>query len=1102
MSDYPFIAKNGLLARDDSQVSGSLNVSGSITAHSAVLRGNTANVIELDRAGTPKWYIGNTSTGLSIDTGSISNGSAKLFVAFSGSVGIGTTNPTAKLHVSGSGGTAIDIRTTGRMAVGEAGSGGMWVDGTTSRQFFGSNAATRMGVYNLGWRMLFDDSGSIAINTSTFLSQSAVTLIRTSGFGTLPGAAPFYESQSLFIGNVTTAYGMHFGVANTGRGWIQCGRTDSVVYFDLLLQTHGGNVGIGTTNPSLAKLQVGGNISATSLTGSLSGSAAAVSASSTGANTNYHIPLVASTGIQPLVIDNGSNIHYNPSTNILTVPTVVGNLTGTATTASNLINTAFNTTASSPEATKAFFYVNSTGAQGFPTEFGCGLGVFRNPNTSTSANGSFIFNNPTIGQQLQYSTYTSGSGWSAWRTLLHSANLSTYVADKTGSGASGTWGISITGTAPTSSLLETIGSYKWTASMSASALPMGIAISFATASMGWDSFGSIVHMRGYDGSGGGTMQMFIPYGSSPTLGGSSVRFRLADFSANSSNPSWSDWKYFIDSGTISTASVAFASAASSSVSASRATSAASAASSSWATAAINSFTSSLLTSLGTYVWDVATSASLLPFGVACSFVSAVTGSFPNYGTVLHVRGYSGGGGSMQLYAPYGHSSSLGGTALRFRTADYAANYVNPSWSDWKFLIDSSTISTASVAFATSASYAAVAASANTAVSATGATSANTLVTTTSAFNFDYPVAFSNSGGSGAASYYGDSTWFYYNPSTQLLSVRHLEVAGNVTATILTASFAASALTASFITASAIRGTVTTAATASYVIIAQSAITASSAISSSNALFANTASHALQAVSASYSLSSSYALHATTAFNADAADAIEVTDNNVVNGERYLTWTIGAGTSTINMSTSKFRVNPSNGSISASLFSGSLKGNADTATTASYSLAALSASYALSSSYALSASYARSALSSSYALSASYAFSASHASGALHTVSASYAHTASFLENFHFDRNTFTMANLNTHYPIVYRHTGSFESVFVDYTVTSGSNRRCGQLMGTWSSGSIAYTHVTSSNIGTTLDVTMSLGMSASVVQLSGSCMTFKPWTVKAFARYL
>ena len=39
----------------------------------------------------------------------------------------------------------------------------------------------------------------------------------------------------------------------------------------------------------------------------------------------------------------------------------------------------------------------------------------------------------------------NGGTWTAWHTLLHSDNYTTYTVTKTGSGASGTWGINITG---------------------------------------------------------------------------------------------------------------------------------------------------------------------------------------------------------------------------------------------------------------------------------------------------------------------------------------------------------------------------------------------------------------------------------------------------------------------------------------------------------------------------------------------------------------------------------------------------------------------------------------------------------------------------------
>lgn len=48
-----------------------------------------------------------------------------------------------------------------------------------------------------------------------------------------------------------------------------------------------------------------------------------------------------------------------------------------------------------------------------------------------------------------YTRGMSAGTWGTWKTLLHSANYSSYTVTKTGSGASGTWGISITGNAAT-----------------------------------------------------------------------------------------------------------------------------------------------------------------------------------------------------------------------------------------------------------------------------------------------------------------------------------------------------------------------------------------------------------------------------------------------------------------------------------------------------------------------------------------------------------------------------------------------------------------------------------------------------------------------------
>ena len=59
----------------------------------------------------------------------------------------------------------------------------------------------------------------------------------------------------------TSEYGMNFGVATTGYGWIQQHRFDgSATAYPLLLQPSGGNLLIGRTNDVGAKLQVNGDV--------------------------------------------------------------------------------------------------------------------------------------------------------------------------------------------------------------------------------------------------------------------------------------------------------------------------------------------------------------------------------------------------------------------------------------------------------------------------------------------------------------------------------------------------------------------------------------------------------------------------------------------------------------------------------------------------------------------------------------------------------------------------------------------------------------------------------------------------------------------------
>jgi hypothetical protein len=64
----------------------------------------------------------------------------------------------------------------------------------------------------------------------------------------------------------------------------------------------------------------------------------------------------------------------------------------------------------------------------------------------------FVPYSPTYGGtglQVRFGNYDAGNVWTAWKTLLASDNYNSYAPTLTGSGASGTWGINVTGNAGT-----------------------------------------------------------------------------------------------------------------------------------------------------------------------------------------------------------------------------------------------------------------------------------------------------------------------------------------------------------------------------------------------------------------------------------------------------------------------------------------------------------------------------------------------------------------------------------------------------------------------------------------------------------------------------
>jgi hypothetical protein len=98
----------------------------------------------------------------------------------------------------------------------------------------------------------------------------------------------------------------------------------------------------------------------------------------------------------------------------------------------------------------------------------------------------------------------------------------------------------------------------------------------------------------------------------------------------------------------------------------------------------SSTSTNLLNALGNYVWSGSSLPQSFNQGIQCSFVQESDG-FPNYGSLLNMRTYSAGGGSLQLYVPY--SPTYGGNALKVRFGNYDVSSGN-SWTDWKDIVTS------------------------------------------------------------------------------------------------------------------------------------------------------------------------------------------------------------------------------------------------------------------------------------------------------------------------------------------------------------------------------------------------------------------------------
>ena len=199
-----FVARNGVIALNNSTVTGSLNVTAGITGSllgTASFAITASHALNAGGAAAASNLIFSGSVTASVDVAGttfrlISGSSTFLFVSSSGNVGVGITSPLLRLDVAGNG--------TSRVLIGDA---------------FGSSGYAGLSL-----------NSTASATTYNFLSSPT--------------------DQSLYI-NRPTGKNIHFREANV----------------DHMVISASGNVGIGTTVPA-AKLQVSGTVNVVNFRGS------------------------------------------------------------------------------------------------------------------------------------------------------------------------------------------------------------------------------------------------------------------------------------------------------------------------------------------------------------------------------------------------------------------------------------------------------------------------------------------------------------------------------------------------------------------------------------------------------------------------------------------------------------------------------------------------------------------------------------------------------------------------------------------------------------------------------------------------------------------
>jgi hypothetical protein len=274
-------------------------------------------------------------------------------------------------------------------------------------------------------------------------ATGAVTITNT---GLLSGTAGTGISVSTSSGNLTiTNTGLLSGVAGTGISVSTSSQQLTITNTGLLSGTAGTGISVSTSSGNLTITNAGvtSNVAGTGI--SVSGATGAVTITNSGVTS-----ITAGSGISISGATGGVTItntitNNNQLTNGAGYITSAGSISGNAATATNA------TAAANISLTGiASVNVNNGSSAVYRTESGTGAALAYAPvlhlgggDTMWQAQGTY----GTSGNGTLYFRQGYSGSWGNWLTMLSSANYNSYSPTLTGTGASGTWSINVTGTA-------------------------------------------------------------------------------------------------------------------------------------------------------------------------------------------------------------------------------------------------------------------------------------------------------------------------------------------------------------------------------------------------------------------------------------------------------------------------------------------------------------------------------------------------------------------------------------------------------------------------------------------------------------------------------